>query len=80
MHHGNIVSRVVRGVNFARVGKPGLFFDRKRVELGTQQNRRAHSVLQDRHDSGTPDVFRNVIPEGAQSPCQLRRCLRFMRR
>ncbi len=80
VHHRNIVSGVIFGVNLTRVRKPGLLFHRQRVQFRSKHHRRARAVLQDGHNPRASDVFRHLIAEASQPAGQLRRSLSFVRR
>jgi hypothetical protein len=58
---GNVVPGVILGVNFARVGKAGFFFDWQRIQFGSEHDRRAGAVLKDGNEASAADVFGDVV-------------------
>jgi hypothetical protein len=74
------VPSVVLGVDFARVGQAGFLFDWERVQLRTQHNGWALSVLEDGYDPGAANVLGHLIAEATQPTGQLCRRQDFVGR
>ena len=79
MHHRDIASRIVFGVNLARVGESGLLLDGKRVEFGAQHHRWPGAILENGDDARAADSFRDFIPQGAETSGEFRGGLRLVR-
>ena len=60
VHHADLTPGLVVCLRLAGIGQPGLFDDRQRVHVGSNQDDRPITVFQNTHDPELADVGRHV--------------------
>jgi hypothetical protein len=80
VRYRDVVPSVVLGVDFARVGQAGFLFDGQCIQLRTQHNGWALSVLEDGYDPGAANVLGHLIAKATQATGQLCRRQDFVGR
>ena len=66
VHHADLFALVVERRHLARVRYAGLLDDRKSVEVGTDEHRRAVAILHDADDARFSHAFRHLGARGFQ--------------
>ena len=79
VHHRRRLSGRVLRDDGAGEGKPGLLFDRERVELRAQHHRGSGAVLEHGHDPGLADARGDVEAERLQARREFGRRLDFLK-
>ena len=63
VHHRDLVSGVVFGVDFARVGKSGVFFHRERIKFSAQQDGWPRAILKDADNPGATNIRSDFVSQ-----------------